>query len=163
MRGDKPHLAAVPDSAARVPGQRKPKGLTVPTGMPSEPRWWELFEYEAHKPPDVVVRARRVWRRIVPQVKQTGRLAYIDADLLTDYCICVARIQQCEKEIGDSLVVSGHRGVSGKNALITVANSYRSRVKLCEEQLGIGSMNRMRLPPPPAAPASNDDLDEDTD
>ena len=43
--------------------------------------------------------ARREWRRVVPVLELTAGLAAVDAQLLLDYCICVARIDQCERAL----------------------------------------------------------------
>jgi P27 family predicted phage terminase small subunit len=97
------------------------------------------------------------WRKMLPILKQAGHLAAIDASVLEEWCICRARIAECERDIAkNGLTADGERG-SVKNPATTIAGQYRTRLKVCEEQLGIGSMNRLRLPPPP--PPKDDDSD----
>lgn len=84
------------------PGKRPvSEGVRVPTAELSEPDWTDTF---ADVPGDqcaVNARCREVasreWRRVVPVLEFTAGIGAVDTTTLTDYCICVARIDQCER------------------------------------------------------------------
>lgn len=157
--GSKPRLYEVGAELSK-PLRRRRKTPVLAGTQPPEPHWGELFECDSRHLTDTAKQARSIWRAMLPQLLQTGHLAYVDGDLLADYCVCRARILECEREISVAgLVVDGQRGPV-RNPAVTIAGQYRNRSKVCEEQLGLGPMNRLRLPPPLPPADNDDDLDE---
>lgn len=155
----KPHLQVVREGN---PGKRPVKeGVKLPPAELAEPDWQDVFP--THQDPELqaVNRrarevARREWRRVVPVLKHTAGLAEVDATILTDYCICVARIDQCEREISrNGLLMKGERGWQ-KNGATTVVGQYRTQLKAYIGELGLSPSARVGLKPP-----KGDDDDED--
>src|SRR5512147_648310 len=77
-----------------------PETVILPPGELEEPDWNESFP-PAADPQLLAVNgrarfvARREWRRVAPVLEKSAGLADVDAEILRDYCICVARIDQC--------------------------------------------------------------------
>ena len=92
--------------------------------------------------------ARREWRRIVPVLKKTAGLGVVDAATLHDLCVCVARIDQCERDISrNGIWVPGERGAQ-KNPCTTAVAAYRTQFKSYIGELGLSPSARGRLTPP---------------
>lgn len=144
------------------PGHRPiNEGVVLPPAELEEPDWLDTWPVVKDKDQLAVNRrgrevARREWRRIVPVLRHTAGLAAVDATILTDYCVCVARIDECERDISRrGLQVEGERGWQ-KNGATTVAGQYRTQLKAYIGELGLSPSARGRLTPP----KGNDD-DED--
>ena len=91
---------------------------------------------------------RRTWRRIVPQLDAIGLLADIDHDILVDYCLVVARIDQAERDLTSRGVwVQGERGAM-KNPSTTVLNQLRAQLRHYIGQLGLSPVARDDLRTP---------------
>lgn len=162
MRGDKPHLYAVAAEARKPAGKHRPQPQRSTDDLP-EPQWYTIFGTSQRHLSTGGKIAREHWHRLLPQLRAQGHLAHIDAGVFEELCICVGRISECEREMTlKGLVVEGDRGPV-KNPVATIASQYRSRLKICEEQLGIGIMNRLRLPPPAPESDGDDDLDTPAD
>jgi P27 family predicted phage terminase small subunit len=130
-----------------------PDGVALPRAELVEPNWHDTF-----KSPDdptrraVNTRCRKVasreWRRIVPVLELTVGLADVDTAVLTDYCVAVARIDQCEREISETgLLVRGERGWQ-KNGAATIATQYRAQLACYVRELGLSPSARTGLAPP---------------
>lgn len=92
--------------------------------------------------------ARREWRRVAPVLKHSAGLAEVDTEILRDYCICVARIDQCERDISmRGMLLEGERGWQ-KNGSTTVVAQYRSQLKTYIRELGLSPSARASIPPP---------------
>lgn len=160
--GSKPHVYNAAAEKTRPDGKTRPRPPASPSDI-TEPHWSMIFGCSSRKLSDAAKAARKVWRELLPLLKASGRITTLDASVLEEYCICRARVAACEQEIDDKgLVIEGPRGPV-KNPATTIAGQYRTRLKVCEEQLGIGSMNRLRLPPPPPPESNDDDLDAPAD
>lgn len=73
--------------------------------------------------------ARREWRRIVPVLDAKGLIAAVDATVLADHCLVVARIDQCERDLSrNGLWVQGERGAV-KNPCTTALNQLRTQLR----------------------------------
>lgn len=90
--------------------------------------------------------ARREWRRTIPVLKKTAGLGDVDATLLHDLCVVIARIDQCERDISrNGIWVPGERGAQ-KNPCTTAAAAYRQQLKTYIGELGLSPSSRGRLP-----------------
>lgn len=110
----KPYLQVVREGN---PGKRpvEPGVVLLAAELP-EPNWADTFpsirgseHLEVNRRAREV--ARREWRRVVPVLKHSAGLAAIDAQVVHDYCVCVARIDQCERALSlDGLMMRDERG-----------------------------------------------------
>lgn len=136
------------------PGKRPlPKSLNLPPADIAEPDWQETFPVIRSKAQQALNRrarevARREWRRVVPVLKQTAGLAAVDVNLLHDYCVCVARIDQCERDLSRrGLLMEGERGWQ-KNGATTIVGQYRSQLRAYIRELGLSPSARTGFAPP---------------
>lgn len=152
----KPNLQVVREGN---PGKRAVKeGLKLPPAELAEPSWPQVFP--ATKVTAETKRLREVasreWRRIVPVLKYTAGLAEVDMTVLTDYCVCVARIDQGERAITrQGALIEGERGWQ-KNGWTTIAGQYRTQLRSYIVELGLSPSARVKIDPP-----KGDDDDED--
>lgn len=169
MAGGKPGPARKPSlQVVREgnPGHRPVRdgGLKLLPKAPREPDWREWFpnaprgEGQSDRARDNTrcrMVARRAWRLIVPQLDAQGLLSTIDGPMLTDTCLCVARIDMGERDISRfGLWVMGERGAQ-KNPSVTAVNQYRAYLKFYIGQLGLSPAARDALA------GGGDDEDED--
>jgi P27 family predicted phage terminase small subunit len=137
-------------------------GVILPAADLDEPDWLETFPAVRAKDTQAANRrarevARREWRRIVPALKHSAGLAEVDTQLVHDYCVCVARIDQCERELSTGgLLQLGERGWQ-KNGATTIVGQYRTQLRAYIGELGLSPSARTRL----AAPKGGDDDDGD--
>lgn len=90
--------------------------------------------------------ARDEWRRVVPPLDAQGLLAVVDRQVLVDYCIVVARIDQAERNLSShGLWVKGERGAV-KNPSTTILNQLRSAAKFYVGELGLSPVARDAMP-----------------
>lgn len=93
-------------------------------------------------------RAKAEWTRIVPLLAKTAGLSDVDRLVVQDYCVTVARLEECERRISlDGLVVMGQRGTC-RHPLTSVAAQYRTQLKTYIGELGLSPSARGRLDPP---------------
>lgn len=86
--------------------------------------------------------ARREWRRTVPVLDAKGLLAQVDAALLGDHCVVVARIDQCERDISrNGMWTKGERGAV-KNPCTTALNQLRTQLRWTCGELGLTPVAR---------------------
>lgn len=130
--------------------ERLERGLRLPPQAPTEPDWSIWFTPQrgaGSRPQQADVKrcrewARATWRRVVPQLDAMGMLAKVDADALTDLCVCVARVWQAERQISlEGLTMVGERGMQRNGAAI-IAKGYRDRLKHLEVQFGLTPLAR---------------------
>ena len=148
------------------PGKRPVReGVKLPPSELTEPDWLETFPQCGDDPDqsDVNERCREVahreWTRIVPVLKHTAGLTAVDATVVLDYCVCVARIDQCEREISTrGLLWRGERGMQ-KNGATTVVGQYRQQLARYVGELGLSPSARGRLTPPEGDPDDDDIFD----
>jgi P27 family predicted phage terminase small subunit len=147
----KPHLQAVREGN---PGKRPlDEGMQLPPAEVEEPDWLETFPTVPDKAQQAINRrsrevARREWRRVVPVLKHTAGLAAVDAAALQDYCICVARIDQCERDLSrHGLLMAGERGMQ-KNGSATIVSQYRAQYKIYLREFGLSPSARVGITPP---------------
>lgn len=150
----KPHLQAVREGN---PGKRPiQEGVKLPPAELEEPDWAEVFEGVDAENSRCRMVARREWRRVVPVLKYTAGLAEVDVAALQDYCVCVARIDQCERELSrNGLLMQGERGMM-KNGATTIVSQYRAQYKIYLREFGLSPSARVSIKPP-----GDDDGDSD--
>jgi P27 family predicted phage terminase small subunit len=103
--------------------------------------------------------ARREWRRIVPPLDAVGLLTGIDWETLVDYCLVVAHIDQCVRDLSENgLWAYGERGAV-KNPASTQLNQLRTQLKFYIGELGLSPVARNSLD----APEADDDGDSPFD
>lgn len=135
--------------------------LVLPPAEIEEPNWLDTFPavrdadcLKANKRAREI--ARREWRRVVPVLHYAAGLAAVDTNLLHDYCVCVARIDQCEREIStEGLLVRGERGWQ-KNGATTIAGQYRAQLKIYIRELGLSPSARASFKPPEGTGGDDD-------
>lgn len=136
------------------PGKRAADpGVILPSAEDdTEPDWLDTFP-TVEDPTDQAVNrrarevARREWRRVAPVLRKSAGLADVDLNLLHDYCVCVARIDQCERAISTGgLLIRGERGWQ-KNGATTIVGQYRTQLRAYIGELGLSPSARTRLTP----------------
>lgn len=146
------------------PGRRPVReGVKLPPSELAEPDWQDTFPTVRGDDRQRAINtrcrevARREWRRVVPVLTHTAGLAAVDTQVVHDYCVCVARIDQCERDISlNGMLIQGERGWM-KNGATTVAGQYRQQLARYIGELGLSPSARGRLTPP-----EGDDDDDDT-
>jgi P27 family predicted phage terminase small subunit len=156
----KPHLQVVREGNPSKRPLRE--GVKLPPAELGEPDWLDTFPTV----PDLHQRAantrarevaRREWRRVVPVLEHTAGLAAADAQLLHDYCVCVARIDQCERTLSrEGLVQRGERGWQ-KHSATTIVGQYRTQLRAYIGELGLSPSARTGLKPPKGNDHGDDD------
>lgn len=131
------------------PGKRAiAPGVVTPPAELAEPDWALTFcgsDAENERCAEV---ASAEWCRIVPVLKYTAGIGDVDTATLQDFCICVARIDQCEREISrNGLLMAGERGMQ-KNGATTIVGQYRSQLARYIGELGLSPSARGRIQPP---------------
>lgn len=87
-------------------------------------------------------RAAAEWRRVVPPLSRSVGLADVDWTTVADYCVTVARLEECERRISvEGLIVMGQRGTC-RNPLTSVAAQYRTQLKTYIGELGLSPSAR---------------------
>lgn len=136
------------------PGHQKiPESVMLAAEDPDEPDWSESFPTVTEVTQQAVNRrarevARRTWRRVAPVLVKSMGLAEVDQDVLRDYCVCVARIDQCERDISvRGMLIQGERGWQ-KNGSTTVVAQYRGQLRSYIRELGLSPSSRSSIPPP---------------
>lgn len=100
-------------------------------------------------------RASEEWNRVVPILKVSVGLGNLDFATVVDLCVCIARLEWCERQISrEGLIVEGQRGPC-RNPLTTVATAYRTQFKTYIRELGLSPSARTGVP------SRKDDDDED--
>ena len=100
-------------------------------------------------------RAAEEWNRVVPILKVSVGLGNLDFATVVDLCVCVSRLEWCERQISrEGLIVEGQRGPC-RNPLTTVATAYRTQFKTYIRELGLSPSARTGVP------SRKDDDDDD--
>ncbi|CAM5247517.1 hypothetical protein GCM10010329_85230 [Streptomyces spiroverticillatus] len=145
------------------PGKRPvSEGVRVPPAELVEPDWSVTFTDVGDGQRAVNARCREVasreWQRVVPVLEFTAGVGTVDTTTLTDYCVCVARIDQCEREISaNGILMQGERGWQ-KNGATTVVGQYRNQLARYIGELGLSPSARGRLTPPDNSGGEDDGI-----
>ena len=148
------------------------RGLKVPPAIPTEPEWSEWFPAgpavraprRRKGEPDEKWEARQLladmakrdradnlaaqaeaaaeWKDVVAVLDPHGVLSILDRVVVREFCICVVRIHQCERDISENgMKVLGERGYQ-KNPSVTAVNQYREKLRFYIAQLGLSPAAR---------------------
>lgn len=108
-------------------------------------------------PAELPVAAKSAWRRIVPKIEREI-LRAVDQTSLADMCICVARMEECERDITErGVLVPGDRG-KVKNPSCQLSRQYRDAFQRWSQRFGLTPWDRDRIEMP-AAPDPDDAFD----
>jgi P27 family predicted phage terminase small subunit len=148
------------------PGHRPvSEGVKLPPAELAEPNWLEVFPAIRGDAGVLATNkrcrevARREWQRVVPVLRYAAGLTDVDVTILLDYCVCVARIDQCEREISTrGLLMEGERGMQ-KNGATTIVGQYRQQLRAYIGELGLSPSARGRMSPPKGDDDEDDPFD----
>ncbi|MBA3781194.1 MAG: phage terminase small subunit P27 family [Nocardioides sp.] len=149
-RKPKPQLQVVKEGN---PGKRPLKDSAVlPPSALCEPEWLDLLPGDE----DVAATAGRLWKRNAPTLARSVGLVGEQQEVLVDYCITWARIEQGERALSrDGMVIRGAMGGVVKNPWTTVLNQYRSHLRSLIGELGLSPASATRITRPESS--SEDD------
>ncbi|WKK20975.1 phage terminase small subunit P27 family [Streptomyces olivoreticuli] len=129
------------------------EGVIVPRAILAEPDWSGVFKPS----PDPAVeaanaRCREVasteWRRVVPVLEVSAGIGEVDHATVKDLCVCVARIDQAERDLSErGLMVTAERGTV-KNGAATIAGQYRTQLARYIRELGLSPSARTAITAP---------------
>lgn len=124
------------------PGHQKTKMPGAPPAYrPIEPEWKSVFGRDKRASED----AHAEWELTVLELDRRGMLTKTDATTVVDYCICHARVLQCERRLSNKgFVVPGPNGPV-KNPVAMLLNQWRQNLQRHRADLGLSPMARMRL------------------
>ncbi len=77
------------------------------------------------------------WDRIVPWLRKVGKEESMDASALAGYCLAVAKMIRCEKEMENApLVITGAQGGRIPNPLISIQSRAIAEVQRLAKEFG---------------------------
>lgn len=141
-----------------------PESVKLPPADLVEPDWPDIFpDHAVEELSEVNDRCRliasREWNRVVPVLEHTVGLAAVDVQLLADYCLCVARIDQCERLLStEGLLMKGERGWQ-KHGATTIVGQYRTQLRAYIGELGLSPSARTGMKPPKGSDDGTDPFD----
>jgi P27 family predicted phage terminase small subunit len=140
------------------PGKRAlPDVLILPPGDLPEPDWSDTFVGDGSDRARFI--ASREWLRVVPMLKVAAGVSDVDSTVLHDYCVCVARIDECERALSrDGLMLQGERGWQ-KNGHTTIVGQYRQQLRAYIVELGLSPSARTKFPSKPGRDDDDDAFD----
>lgn len=146
----RPALAVVREGN---PGKRPVQdSVVLPPSALREPDWDELLPTDE----PVAATARRLWKRNAPTLVRSVGLVGEQQEVLVDYCITWARIEQGEQALStEGMVIPGAMGGMVKNPWTTVLNQYRSHLRSLIGELGLSPASATRI----TRPESSDEDD----
>lgn len=129
----------------------------IPPYRPMEPEWKMIFGRDKR----AVADAHAEWALTVLELDARGVLTKTDATTVVDYCLCHARVLQCERRLSNKgFVLPGPNGPV-KNPVAMLLNQWRQSLQRHRADLGLSPMARMRLGREEEPPPDDDsDLDE---
>lgn len=136
------------------------EGVIVPRAVLAEPDWQQVFTPSRSAETERAnARCREVaseeWRRIVPVLEIAAGLGEVDHTTVKDLCVCVARIDQAERDLSErGLMVTAERGTV-KNGSATIAAQYRAQLARYIRELGLSPSARVGI----TTPEPDDDSD----
>lgn len=134
----------------RLTREKIDRQVELPPTAPEEPDWADWFPPvpdEAERSADAELGRRRAgqeWAAIVPLLAGRGYLAEVDATVLAEHCVVVARVLLGERDITrNGIWVPGERGAQ-KNPSVTAVNQYRTQLRHTMAQLYLTPVARAR-------------------
>lgn len=116
-------------NAGHRPINRPP---AIPTSIPAMPR-------------GLPARARAEWRRITPILDSYKLITPLDAGVVGDYCLCIARLAEAESDITARGLLIGGKRDKVKNPSAQLARQYRQALGKYAELLGLAPAPRGRM------------------
>ncbi|MEU7190524.1 phage terminase small subunit P27 family [Streptomyces sp. NPDC045369] len=126
------------------------EGVIVPRAVLAEPDWKEVFQHSSVTDIERAnKRCREVasleWRRVVPILEVAAGIGEVDYSTVKDLCVCVARIDQAERDLSErGLMVTAERGTV-KNGAATIAGQYRTQLARYIRELGLSPSARSAI------------------
>lgn len=156
----KPALAVVREGN---PGHRPvSEGATLPADLLVEPTWSELLPGRSRPQQRARSTAAALWARLAPVLSASVGLVGAQQEVLVEYCITYARIEQGERALSmQGVLVESSRGGDVKNPWATVLNQYRRHLRALIGELGLSPSAASRLSG--AAIDAYTDADDDDD
>lgn len=126
------------------------KRLVSPRAKPSEPDWSVVFPGDDIDGGRLRATARAEWAGVVGPLHALGVLSgQLDYRAIMDYCVCCARLDECERDISiRGVVCEGLHGVMVKNPSVTAATQYRGQLRALLTHLGLSPNARAGLSKP---------------
>lgn len=152
-------ISAVQRAREGTPATKE--GVIVPRAILAEPDWSEVFKSSpdpAVEPANVRCRAvaSEEWHRIVPILEVAAGIGEVDHTTVKDLCVCVARIDQAERDLSErGLIVTAERGTV-KNGSATIAGQYRTQLARYIRELGLSPSARASITLPESEHADSD-------
>ncbi|MFE2843864.1 phage terminase small subunit P27 family [Streptomyces scopuliridis] len=137
------------------------EGVVIPRAILAEPDWSEVFKSSLDPAVESAnERCRDVasteWRRVVPVLEVAAGIGEVDHATVKDLCVCVARIDQAERDLSErGLMVTAERGTV-KNGAATIATQYRTQLARYIREFGLSPSARTAITVP-------DPEDDDSD
>lgn len=89
--------------------------------------------------------AKRHWKELAPKLEKLGLLTEVDGQAFADYCLCLARLEEAEKDIRErGILVPGDRG-KVKNPACQIAREYRAALQKWAARFGLDPQSRSGL------------------
>lgn len=86
--------------------------------------------------------AKKHWEYLAPKLEALGLLTEVDGPALTDFCLCLARLEEAEKIVQENgMLIPGERGLV-KNPAAQLAREYRSAAQKWCARLGLDPQSR---------------------
>jgi P27 family predicted phage terminase small subunit len=154
----KPALAVIREGN---PGKRPVMdSAKLPPSALIEPRWSSVFLGTSAESKRARLVASRLWKKIAPTLSRSVGLVGEQQEVLVDYCVTVARIDQGERAVSrEGVIVAGAMGGTVKNPWTTVLNQYRSNLRSLVGELGLSPSSATRITRPESS--SEDDPFDD--
>lgn len=129
--------------------RRKPTALKVLEGNPGRrplPKNEPKPQPIAPGCPDwLPAAAIRYWNELAPRLEKLGLLTEVDGAAFADYCLCLARLEEAERDIEKrGLLVDGDRG-KVKNPAAQLAREYRAAAQKWAARFGLDPASRAGL------------------
>ncbi|MCX4968596.1 phage terminase small subunit P27 family [Streptomyces sp. NBC_00654] len=125
----------------------------MPRAILAEPDWSGAFPPSsdpAVEPANARCRevASEEWRRVVPILEVSAGIGDVDHTTVKDMCVCVARVDQAERDLSErGLLVTAERGTV-KNGAATIAAQYRTQLARYIRELGLSPSARTAITAP---------------
>lgn len=142
------------------PGKRPIKDdIVLPPSAVVEPNWAEWFIGRRTEAQRARKTASALWQKLAPTLMKSVGLVGEQQEVLVDFCITWARIEQGERAISrDGMIQPTERGYV-RNPWSTVLNQYRSHLRSLIGELGLSPSSVTRLSRPPGEPDDDDPFD----
>lgn len=160
-RKPKPSLSVVREGN---PGHRPVReGVKLPPSALVEPKWSMFFPGSTRAELRARKTAHELWARLAPVMHRSVGLVNEQQELLVEFCITWARIEQGERALSmQGVLITTERGQT-KNPWTTVLNQYRTHFRSLVGELGLTPSALTRLGPRPAGSDDGDDPEDPFD